>query len=451
MSSSILEMEDYSMDNLLNRLKAFQAQHKNDCRLVATVAGGGGTFMSGLASTPGASAILVEGTLTYDRQSYRNYVNKEIDMETFKFCSKEAAQLAAESALTKASRLCAFEVSKHDDFPFPLSNFPKCIGVGCASALLSDSKRKNRTSRAYVSVTSPLRQVNMRVGLAPDGGRSRFEQDIFVAHCILTCLEVALDPASESISYTTAASDEIEIEVPKPSAQQPSHIVEEAAQVVLSGTRRMLSLVPTVSGFSSSEVYLPPKSLVVPGSFNPPHIGHLELAKAAAREVGAKVIWFELSITNVDKPSLSVEDIIRRVELFLELEDLPKAWGLLLTDAPMFVQKVDMLSQCRCSDGVNDTCTPLPFVIGTDTLARLVDKKYYDGSQEVMLSSLKEMACKFIVGGRLEQKTENPSFTTGSEAVVELPEAIQRKFRLMGGFRVDISSSEIRAQSSSTK
>ena len=55
--------------------------------------------------------------------------------------------------------------------------------------------------------------------------------------------------------------------------------------------------------------------VLLPGSFNPLHVGHREMmaaATAATDQAGA----FELSVTNVDKPPLEKSEIERRLSQF---------------------------------------------------------------------------------------------------------------------------------------
>ena len=176
----------------------------------------------------------------------------------------------------------------------------------------------------------------------------------------------------------------------------------------------------------------------------------------------SKMAFFEISITNADKPALSLDAVVERLERFLQLPLLHQEesasilsnsrWGILLTNAPLFKQKVDILQPLHVSRTDNKP-NPLPFVIGTDTLVRLVDPKYYNNSHEQMLASLEGLACDFVVGGRLEQKKTNsdgakPVFVSGEAEIEKLPDSIRPKFVALEDFRVDISSSQIRRENS---
>ena len=51
-----------------------------------------------------------------------------------------------------------------------------------------------------------------------------------------------------------------------------------------------------------------PPGALLPGSFNPLHEGHVQLAAAAAAVFGNQVAY-ELSVVNVDKPLLEASEI----------------------------------------------------------------------------------------------------------------------------------------------
>ena len=253
-----------------------------------------------------------------------------------------------------------------------------------------------------------------------------------------------------------------------------SSVVETANRVV-NGNDSLAVLTPSQSLKSShcelSPTYLaslPPNPIIFPGSFNPPHVGHLKLAKAAIAAVNRRYvkmgtnaedypinILFELSITNPDKPPIPSEMVAKRITGFTSIENrahLPTDWGIILSSAPLFAQKVDLFSKLL-PDSDDPSDTRMTFVIGTDTMVRIIDPKYYGNSESNMLDAvrgMKEQKVHFVVGGRLEQKAPSSGearFIDGQKELELLPKCLQEMFTVLGKdeFRVDISSSQIRA------
>lgn len=546
----------FSLENLQRRIASYVENTEHHRKICVAIAGGGSTFLSTLAATPGASSTLLEGTVTYSRQSFQDFVathtpnhtietatcgalvvKNEDESSSFKYCSREAAQLLAQAAYHQASRLTTstrnafLEGDPTTDWATFLRN--PIAGLGCTSVLQSVQARqsfRHKGSRAFVSASTTLCrdgtnsssvELEAHLAAASTSERSRFEEDVFVAHCVLSCLEYVRDigtgaatgssnessirlpgveehhreefPIAEnstndrndslSIQGKTEKGDHLQLSIsphPANSVSTTEDVLRQAAERILSGQDEAVLLLPTAAAASSpvpggsllealDAVRLPPNSLVVPGSFNPPHVGHLALAKAAASAMAnedesdgdrtapsssCSAIWFELSITNADKPALAVDAVVDRLQRFLSLppEELPDCcWGLLLTNAPLFKQKVDLLAPLQRSEVDDDSA--LYFCIGTDTLVRLIDPKYYNKSREEMLQVLGDMPCRFVVGGRLEQnkggsggddKKRDPVFVTGEEDVRRLPPELQTKFTILPDFRVDISSTELR-------
>ena len=71
----------------------------------------------------------------------------------------------------------------------------------------------------------------------------------------------------------------------------------------------------------------PAPRALLPGSFNPLHHGHTQLAAIAAARLGVAV-HFELSVANVDKPELPRDEAERRAAQFAGLAPvwLTRAW-----------------------------------------------------------------------------------------------------------------------------
>jgi len=315
---------------------------------------------------------------------------------------------------------------------------------------------------------------------------------------------------------------------------------------------QMMPLVHTV---------LPPNPIIFPGSFNPPHVGHIALARAAVKAMTEKhmveldewfqdeegeddddldeneneeelleTIWntmehqsmvkrrqqhqsgdspfsilFEMSLTNADKPPMKASEATRRVALFAKYYDtknhfhsdnndgdgeeaivadnsaMPPDWGVLLTSAPLFLDKVRLLKKYLVQKSpppsldMNSHHLSIPtnktklrkgrdriltFAIGTDTMVRILNPKYYNQDREQMLNAVREMrreGVHFVVGGRVEQiKSQEGDgnmegqtrFVTGEDDLVDLPPDVREMFTIVQekDFRLDISSSELRAR-----
>jgi nicotinic acid mononucleotide adenylyltransferase len=491
---------DFSLERLQDRMENFILANAGECRMVLSIAGGGGHFISTMASTPGASQCLLEGSVNYDRESYRRYVEKDLDSDTFRYSSALSAQYAAESSLRRALQLSAAADPAFGNYPLQYMN--RSLGLGCASALRSSSSRKDATSRAFLcahKLEGGL-LVEMEVRLAketlpniaecdindddPIGSsngsdisnvatnstrRTRFQEDVVVSHCILDCLEYTVSDDDRNATgasqrreweYSTKQGDTIKTIVTKAAVQTRTEVIRQAVKDITSGSDEAVLLLPTennsfqaVSGLTAG---LPPHSLIFPGSFNPCHQGHVSLVKESLKVSNTQTAWFELSMTNADKPPLEWEDVVKRLDNFWNLKDMPAQWGIVLTDAPMFKQKVDILQPLQVLRSFpggkgKQAQAPLSFVIGTDTLVRILNPKYYNDSHQEMLRIVQELPCHFVVGGRLAQKTptdSTPVFISGQSELDELPAALQAKFTLMPDFRFDVSSTELRKQMS---
>jgi hypothetical protein len=169
-----------------------------------------------------------------------------------------------------------------------------------------------------------------------------------------------------------------------------------------------------------------PPAALLPGSFNPLHAGHLRLAEVAAALVGAGVD-FELSIVNVDKPQLSVEEVRLRLSQF---DGRARVW---VTRAPTFEEKAVLFPGTT-------------FIIGADTAQRLIALRYYGGGERRMQESfarIRGQGCRFLVAGR----EDNAGRFVALEGL-DLPAAIRDLFAGIPKslLAIPLSSSALRAR-----
>jgi hypothetical protein len=87
------------------------------------------------------------------------------------------------------------------------------------------------------------------------------------------------------------------------------------------------------------------------------------------------------------------------------------------------------------------------FIVGYDTAVRILNPKYYEHSLDRMrdfLEFVERRSCGFIVLGRaIEQR-----FHAAEELFADTKDSvlIRRLFTPLGGFREDLTSTELRAQ-----
>ena len=196
---------------------------------------------------------------------------------------------------------------------------------------------------------------------------------------------------------------------------------------------------------------MPSKYIVFPGSFNPLHQGHEGLAdvvqnyiqknKTSSRNNEEVPVFFEISAMHPDKGLLEKQDLLKRIDQFIK-----KDKNVIISRAPLYVDKARNYPNSILA-------------VGADTMIRILDPKYQKDLLDKdkinsMINDLKIMLnhnVSFIVAGRKDNKT-NEYLTCNN--IINNSKKLNISSKLLSifeelpeeEFRVDISSTEIRAR-----
>ena len=188
-------------------------------KLCFGIASGGGTIISQIAATSGASSLLLEGTVTYDRHSYQTYIrtnsatstrsrsssslndndkdndddndNDKDNKKKFSYSSMDAARLASMSSLWRGLELQVMSMSSDDN-----NTTSSVIGIGSESTLQTNTvggtSKTGRSSFGNIVITTSMgQQITTRFTLpsSTESITTRFQQDLMVSHLICHTIE----------------------------------------------------------------------------------------------------------------------------------------------------------------------------------------------------------------------------------------------------------------------
>lgn len=333
-----------------------EAIHRSPMRAALVLTGGGTGASAQLLAVPGGSRTILEVAVPYHEDALCGYLGFRPEQ----FCSAETAAALAERALERARALTPGE-----SFTQPLAQ--PLAGLAVTASLATD-RPKRGDHRFYVATAMEGATTVAGLILKKDA-RDREGEETLLDAVILNQLAQAFG-VKERLSVPLLPDEKLEVE-----DRSPGSLLDR----LLKGAEACLCLEP--DGRLRADAEKP--RLLLPGAFNPLHEGHRRLARTAEKLTGMPAA-FELSILNVDKPPLQAEAVRQRMRQFHWLAPL---W---LTRAATFAEKVTLFPA-------------VVFVVGIDTLVRIVDARYYDNDPVLMaerLEHLRSRGCRFLVAGR---------------------------------------------------
>ncbi|GLE07801.1 hypothetical protein PINS_up018467 [Pythium insidiosum] len=410
------------------------------------------------------------------QSTLRNAPGSSSTMPT-KFCSAETAERMAIAAWHHAQQILLDgdeEGSKTKSLSAASDRFRSAIGVGCTAALSTSYDRRGE-NHGFISICRVVADehegpaddsqivqsfrrhcATYHVKLDKTSGRTRQDEDRVMSEHLVYFLgkSTGVDPdgvqaLGETLLYQRSPHDDVQLVLPTltddPSFEDtsPYDALEQLCRGRVTNPASVLFMPGTCGQIPvNATVAMPFQAIVLPGSFNPLHKGHVELAQAAQRVMKSKtgVEWpvvFEIAVANADKGSIAADVVRARVDQFVNSATAAHGlWSVAVTNSTLFSQKASLMKNCI-------------FVIGADTAVRLVDKKYYDMDEHKMILVLDQIArdgCSFIVAGRFDDKVTQ-RFISAEEVVAEsIPKIFRHLFVPLdeATFRNDLSSTQLR-------
>ena len=363
--------------------------HDAKGQIVLVTAGAGAQAMADLLAVAGASRTILEALVPYSKAAFVDFIGQEPD----KFVSRKAGMLLAGRAFKRAQQLVNTTVP--------------VVGVSCTAAIATDRPKKG-THRAHITTWNRERVITAELTFEKNA-RDRAGEEAVVSRVILNIIARALQIESQ-LPLPLTTQDQLNTE---------AYTFSTVADQLL--TNHLPFFAVHADGRIRTQNVNP--QVLLPGSFNPLHQGHRAMAQAAMTHLG-KPIAFEISAFNVDKPPLARDNLLTRLAQFAG------SWPIYLTNAPTFIEKARLFSNTI-------------FVVGFDTAERIIAPRYYEGSRAKMLAAFDEMlalGCQFLVAGRVNKKGV---FKTVRD--LNTPLGYEALFEPLNNFRLDISSTEIRA------
>lgn len=367
--------------------KSIQALYAADIQLVLEFAGAGSLALAWLHAVPGSSRTILEATDRYSAASLEELLGAIPET----FVHRQTAAAMARRAYPRAWRL---------------GNSSPKLGVACTATIATDRRKRGR-HRCCLAVRNDRSVTTLDLVLAK-GRRDRAGEETLISELLV-----------DAIAQAAGA-----IRPPPLKLLKGERIVRRRAaesdpvRMLGSGSARWVLIEADGRRRPDAKV----KGLVYCGSFNPLHYGHEALAAEAARVTGLPVT-FELAAVNAEKAPTSRGELERRLAQFW------RRHRVAVTHSPLFAQKAELFPGCT-------------FLVGYDTAARMVDRRFYGNRVAVRdraLGRILAAGCRVLVAGRLQ----GGQFKTLKD--LSPPAWARKLFIELPEFRADVSATDLRS------
>jgi len=371
-------------DELVDRI------HTSPYQGVIAVTGCSSAIVDILLGRGGGSKTLLDARVPYSTRALTSFIGHTPK----KFCSDLVAKELASSSYSLAT-----ELREQEETPV--------FGLGITATLRKKGpEREGRIHQVFISFQTSAFTFSHHIVLNPK--RNREQQDFLVAL-------LALDTINQHLGdWAGTVSDDDIIDETVSKLQHP-----EDLQNLLTG--KISCYAPHLKKDWNRE-----NRIIIPGSFNPFHEGHRKMGEAAISDSPHEnpEPLYEISISNADKGKLSGFEVQKRLNALADLG----IENVVVTDHPTFLEKASLFPGAT-------------FVIGADTWYRIIDRKYYDHSEEKCeeaLEAIRKQGCKFLVLCR---------YVNGHYHTLPTDKTTRGLARGLSEeqFKVDISSTQLRA------